>query len=336
MQEKPIFVVGTGRCGSTLLSNMISLHPDILSLSEFFVSLSPYGFTKKIINGRAFWEMLSTPRAKVDLMMKHRIGIPEFLYSSDKGVPPILLMTLPHLTNEPEVLFEELQLYVLTLPEDALSTQYIRLFEYLKKKFNKQIWIERSGGSLRYITKLLELYPNAKFVHMYRDGRECAMSMRRHNAFRLTMVQTLIKEKIGKDPFADSISEAETEKLGELSRLLPDRFERDAFNLLDIPIERFGSLWSSQILQGVQYLKQVPPSNMLHLSYEKLLSNPEEELSSFLQFVLPNHEDQENFIRKAADLVQSNKKDTWRELSQEEQENLTRACKLGLRLLRYA
>ena len=336
MQASPIFVVGTGRCGSTLLSNMMNLHPSILSLSEFFVSLSPYGFANKSLDGRSFWEMLSTPRAKVDLMMKHRIGIPEFLYDSNEGVPPILLMTLPHLTDEPEVLYEEVKAYVLALPEDAISNQYIRLFEYLKAKFNKDIWVERSGGSLRFIAKLAELYPNAKFVHMYRDGRECAMSMRRHNAFRLTMVQSLVKEAIGKDPYLDSISEAEAERLGELSKLLPDRFDREAFLQLQIPIERFGSLWSSQIVQGVQYLSQIPSSNVLHLSYENLLSNPVVELRAFMQFVLPDQEDQEAYIHDAAKLVQTDKKESWRGLPEEEQVRLNRACKLGLRLLKYA
>jgi hypothetical protein len=35
------FVVSTGRCGSTMLTNMLRLNPDILSLSEFFSLLLP-------------------------------------------------------------------------------------------------------------------------------------------------------------------------------------------------------------------------------------------------------------------------------------------------------
>jgi hypothetical protein len=31
----PTFVVGTGRCGSTMLSNMVREHPRILSLCDF-------------------------------------------------------------------------------------------------------------------------------------------------------------------------------------------------------------------------------------------------------------------------------------------------------------
>ena len=36
-----VIVVSTGRCGSTMLSNMLRLNPEILSLSEFFSLLMP-------------------------------------------------------------------------------------------------------------------------------------------------------------------------------------------------------------------------------------------------------------------------------------------------------
>ena len=37
------FVVGTGRCGSTLVSNMLNLHKEVLSLSEFFAFITDLG-----------------------------------------------------------------------------------------------------------------------------------------------------------------------------------------------------------------------------------------------------------------------------------------------------
>lgn len=39
----PTFVVGTGRCGSTMLSNMLRQHPRVLSLSEFYASVVDFG-----------------------------------------------------------------------------------------------------------------------------------------------------------------------------------------------------------------------------------------------------------------------------------------------------
>jgi hypothetical protein len=39
----PVFVVGTGRCGSTLVSNILRAHPGVLSLSEFFTFITDLG-----------------------------------------------------------------------------------------------------------------------------------------------------------------------------------------------------------------------------------------------------------------------------------------------------
>ena len=56
------FVVGTGRCGSTLLTRMIAEHADVLGLNEFFTGLD-WGtrFQPGDVTGRAFGELIATP-----------------------------------------------------------------------------------------------------------------------------------------------------------------------------------------------------------------------------------------------------------------------------------
>ena len=44
------FIVGSGRCGSTLLSRMLSHHPQLLSLFEFFTGLE---IDKRFLPGSA-------------------------------------------------------------------------------------------------------------------------------------------------------------------------------------------------------------------------------------------------------------------------------------------
>ena len=53
-----VIVVSTGRCGSTMLSNMLRLNPEILSLSEFFSLLMPDPFPAGELDAAAYWRIL--------------------------------------------------------------------------------------------------------------------------------------------------------------------------------------------------------------------------------------------------------------------------------------
>src|SRR4030095_2100696 len=46
-------------------------------------------------------------------------------------------------------------------------------------------WSARSGSSIEYLPALAEAFPEARFVHLHRDGPETALSMREHHAYRL-------------------------------------------------------------------------------------------------------------------------------------------------------
>src|SRR6478609_11866194 len=110
--NKNIFVVGTGRCGSTLLSNMFRKNDNILSVSEFFAFTTDFGtllhksFPKEEVSAAHFWQVIGHPHAKQNLMLREGIAIKEVLYkvtehsgfNLETGVPAIMQTTLPHLS----------------------------------------------------------------------------------------------------------------------------------------------------------------------------------------------------------------------------------------------
>jgi hypothetical protein len=42
-----------------------------------------------------------------------------------------------------------------------------------------------------------------KFVHLYRDGRECAYSFSHHPAYRLGAVSAMLDSRLGMSPYLD-------------------------------------------------------------------------------------------------------------------------------------
>ena len=153
----PNFVVGTGRCGSTMLSNMLRQHPSILSISEFFSFTVDMGgriseaFPRDLISGEDFWQIIGSAKPRADLMVKHDVVIPEVIYpfespgsrfSRETGIPTILQITLPYITEQHESLFDEIHDYAIARPAASIGEHYNHFFGWLKNKFNKNIWIE--------------------------------------------------------------------------------------------------------------------------------------------------------------------------------------------------
>lgn len=282
-QQPPIFIVSTGRCGSTMLSRMLALHPEATSLSEFFTSLAPYTFVRDPCDGPSFWHMLSAPRLnhKIWLQLLDRgITIDEFRYPLSRldryretGIPPLLTMTLTELTDDPEALHEELRLYVETLPVARLGTQYIRTFEWLTKRLNRRIWVERSGSSLGFLETMVHLFPDAKYVHVYRDGRETALSASKFPPMRLSQISRDFQAAVGKTLY-DRIPPQDVPRLPkEYHPLLAPNFDIDAYVRLSIPIERFGVTWS-RLIGRLPLLGKLPPKRVMHLRYESIWKIP--------------------------------------------------------------
>lgn len=342
----PVFIVGTGRCGSTMLSNILQKHPAILSLSEFFSFVTdlytrlPQTFPEGTIQASQFWEILSGHYQRQNLMIRYDIAIDEVLYpyrvpaarfNAETGVPAILQTTLPHLTDDHDAFFDEVHQFVLSLPPALISVHYQTLFAWLQHRFKRQVWVERSGGSLHIITQLLEQFPTAKFVHLVRDGRDCAMSMRRHSAFRMVLIIAYLRTAMGCDPYENNERSGVADLSDELYRFLPEHFDADAFRAYQISPSPFGKLWSEELIMGVPVLSQVPPDRCLTLHFEDFLRAPEESIKELVTFIDPQLVD-DAWIHRTASLVRP-VRSSWQMLPAEEQVLLEQTCQPGFQAL---
>jgi len=344
-QIQPVFIVGTGRCGSTMLSNMLRRHRDVLSVSEFLVAVTDLGsrtaqaFPETEIDAERVWSVLGTCPPKAALMLRRGIEMDEFLYSPgppsrfsrESGVPAILLTTLPHLTPQADLLFDELRDFVMTLKPQRAVLQYRRVFEWLERRFAKKVWVERSGGSLRAVPRLAQSLPDARFIHIVRDGRDCAISMSRHTGFRMMMAATLMSTMLGYDPF-DCENRTGTDDLPDyLHRLLPEHFDVNTFHTMDAPPALFGLHWSGEIRRGLAALAELPQERVLTLRFEDILADPIPRLRELIGFIDAELVDDE-WVRSSAAMIRP-VRSSWQKLPAAEQAALTGACQSGLAAL---
>lgn len=323
-------VVGTGRSGSTMLSNLFREHPAILSLSEFFRLLSPAAFGEEVLDGAQFWEIIGSPALHLSFFLQQEVPMPEFLYpfksphsrfTGATSVPPILLVSLPHLTGDYEALYDELRLVVLSFPSDRIVGHFDRLFSWLKRRFGRSACIERSGLSLPIVPLLTQMFPRTKFIHLVRDGRACAWSMSCHFAFRF-----MVSMQIPIEPSAENAGEGERQQAVDMNRV-----DFTQILALPIPLENFGRFWSRLIITGVQALMSLPEEQLLTIRYEDIIDDPQSHLARLIDFINPALQDT-GWLERAGKLIEQ-RPSGWEQLPAGERDALERACEPGQAVL---
>jgi putative sulfotransferase len=130
------FIVTTGRCGSTLLSNLLREHPSVLSVSELFSSLHSLqvsAFPSGPLSGREMWRIVTTPRPEVNQLMRGcEDGEALAAAGLEPGrIPPLLMGALRDLSPDPLGLHEDLGAFVRELPSAPAGAQYGRMLDWL-------------------------------------------------------------------------------------------------------------------------------------------------------------------------------------------------------------
>ncbi len=336
------FVVGTGRSGSTALSQILHAHPDVLSLNELLVSLMDpdASFPVRPLTGEEFWRLLSEPNRAFDAMIRSGVWMAEFGYRPGRysaqttGIPKLSLMVLPHLTDDPDALFDELGRAVREWPRRSAPAHYEALFALLRDRFGRRVVVERSGHSLRWLPYLRLAFPTARFVHLHRNGPDCAVSMSRHAGFRTIALLAEMCELAGVKKSSELTPERVATLPPRLSGLLAERYDPALLWGADLPVTRFGALWSEMIRAGLDELSAIPADRRMTLSYETLLDEPDRELSRLAAFT--GVAAPAGWLATGREVLDPGRRDLVRLLAPEERVALEEACAPGTAALASA
>ena len=151
-----VFVLGTGRCGSSLVQELISRHPDVGFLSNVDDRLAGLD-----LKGR--WNNTIYQRIPPRFTRKGRIR-----FAPSEGYRILAQQVSPMLCEPPRDL----------IAEDATPWLADRLRQFFDSRYEAQkkpVFVHKFTGWPR-ARLLLEVFPTARFVHVYRDGRAVANS----------------------------------------------------------------------------------------------------------------------------------------------------------------
>lgn len=301
------FILGTGRCGSTLISRALALHPDVLSLSEFFFNMAPEMFPAGPITGAGFWDLLSGCSTMANALIGIKAEPSEFLYPVDgegrfdrvSGVPRIATVTLPFLTVDPDGLFDRLAEAVPLFAGQPAAEQYLELFSLLGSWLSRPVWIERSGATGFFADQLVANFPTARYVHLTRDLEATAHSMSRHSAFRLIALWGEFINRCGCD-----VMNGEQPPDGipaELADLTPDRICAESFARWDPGFDSFREMAALLETSIQTQLATLPAGQVLDISYEAIVEDPAAEFGELAWFF--ELENPQAWAKEAAVLV---------------------------------
>jgi len=245
-----VFVVGSPRSGTTILSEVLGRHPDVADFYE------PY----------YIWD--------------HRIG------SGEDDVRTAAMA-------------------------DAATCAFVRReFELFAKKSRKSVVVEKSPETCFRVPYVHSVFPEAKWIHIIRDGRDSVESIYRETLKRKRMVQqrdlkeyiATVRETMRLTPFWRNRLQTMLFELRGTASLDPRRYFnkakwqggvgwgprfpgwRQAQRQLS-PIGFAAMQWRTSIEALIQGLNDVPREQRETCRYEDFAARPEAELKRLCEFI---------------------------------------------------
>ncbi len=206
MPNPYVFIVGCPRSGTTLLQRVVNAHPKIAVMPE-----SPWIYQ----------------------LLKQRTGMtPERTVKKD--IVPALLEH-PKFANL-GITREQLQSLIGENQRATYATFVQRIFHLYGKMQDKDLVGNKTPALVRRLEVVHELWPEARIVHLIRDGRDVFLSMK--------------------------------------NRPLRNRDSRSRIAWAEDPVSTVGLWWELNVQMGRKAGETLGPRLYYEMSYELLVSNP--------------------------------------------------------------
>lgn len=287
-------VVGTGRCGSTMLSRMLHMHPEVLSISELWNNFRDegVGISTHDMEGEEFWQRIAKPDPNSDGLVLADMMYPEYMYPVARGRfnpatgVPSICSTLASISDDPDALYDGLAEKVSAWSRRPMAEHCRAFFAELAGMLGRPVVVERTGGSLSLLPVLRQQFPEARYVFLHRDGPDCVLSMQRHPVARLVAMK-IAAACAGNLEWSTVPLPAEmkTASPADFEGLSGPPFDRERFLAYPLPLSFLAWLWSEQTREGTGIVREIPRDAWMPLRYERVLTDTRAELTRLAEFI---------------------------------------------------
>jgi hypothetical protein len=151
LNERPVFVIGSERSGTTLVMAILGCHPRIAvpEVTWYYPRFRPYLHTYGDLSDSNNFRILA-------FEMAHGLRMPYW-----------------RMDVEPNLFANNIADRALEI-EQSYAGIFAAMFEGYSKYENKPRWGEKTPYNIFFLDQILEDFPNAQFVYIYRDGRDAS------------------------------------------------------------------------------------------------------------------------------------------------------------------
>jgi len=152
LEERPIFIIGSERSGTTLVLAILACHPRIAvpEVTWYYPRFRPYLHTFGDLSERDNFNTLAHE-------MSNGLRVP-FWRMSDAN---------------PATFGNEIAARAADI-EQSFAGVFAAMFERYAGYVGKPRWGEKTPGNVFYVEQILQDFPNAQFVYIYRDCRDAS------------------------------------------------------------------------------------------------------------------------------------------------------------------
>ena len=225
-------IVGTGRCGTTLLWEMLNLHPELFVLRE------------------SHW-------------------IPKMFEHFGLGTAPVgelisIVLRTTHVTGARVLDCDAAILAAWSGDRERMGVAPFcdRIGSMLAAQSGKSVWADKTPDYGPYMGMLQLLWPECRFIHLIRDGREVALSMSRHPGFQWLAAAREVW-------------------------WVPASFNQYHRAVAPAPVAaiEFATLWERRLRRIRDEAGRLRPGSLLEIRFDALVDRPHDTLVELCRFV---------------------------------------------------